>query len=104
MAWIPRPQLNLNAGQVIGAGTAGEPFFAKYGTTAAITENFVGFSSTFNSLQVKFDRRFAGGLTMTTAFTWQKAMDFETGDVCAPYFYADRASDGLMRARISTGP
>jgi hypothetical protein len=80
--------VNLNAGQVIGAGTAGEPFYAKYGTTAAITENFVGFSSSFNSLQVKFDRRFSGGLTMTTAFTWQKAMDFETGDDGAPYFYA----------------
>jgi hypothetical protein len=80
--------VNLNAGQTIGAGTAGEPFYAKYGTTAAITENFVGFSSTFNSLQVKLDRRFAGGLTMTTAFTWQKAMDFETGDDGGPYFYA----------------
>jgi hypothetical protein len=29
---------------------------------------------------VKFDRRFSTGLTMTTAFTWQKAMDFQSGD------------------------
>ncbi len=45
----------------------------------AETQFFQGFSSTFNSLQVKFDRRFSG-LTMTTAFTWQKAMNFQSGD------------------------
>ena len=57
-ASISRRRSNLNAGQVIGAGAAGEPFFAKYGTTAAVTQYFQGFSSTYNSLQVKFDRRF----------------------------------------------
>jgi hypothetical protein len=80
--------VNLNAGQVIGAGAAGEPFFAKYGTTAAVTQYFRGFSSTYNSLQVKFDRRFSSGFRMTTAFTWQKAMDFQSGDDGGLDFYA----------------
>jgi hypothetical protein len=79
---------NLNAGQVIGAGSAGQPFFAKYGTTSSVTQYFQGFSSTFNSLQVKLDRRFSSGLTMTTAFTWQKAMDFQQADDGGLSFYA----------------
>ena len=60
---------NLNAGQIIGAGSAGQPYFAKYGITSSVTQYFQGFSSTFNSLQVKFDRRLAKGLTLITAFT-----------------------------------
>ena len=79
---------NLNAGQIINAGSAGQPFLSKYGTTAAVTQYFQGFSSTYNSLQVKFDRRFRSGLIMTTAFTWQKAMDFQAGDDGGLAFYA----------------
>ena len=85
---------DLNAGQVINGGSAGEPFFAKYGTTSSVTQYFQGFSSTFNSLQVKFDRRFRSGVTMTTAFTWQKAMDFQSGDDGGLDFYAGQ---GLHR-------
>jgi hypothetical protein len=80
--------VNLNAGQLIGAGSNGQPFFAKYGTTASVNQLFQGYSSTFNSLQVKFDRRFSSGFRMTTAFTWQKAMDFQSGDDGGLDFYA----------------
>ena len=80
--------INLNAGQKIGAGSAGQPFLAKYGTTAAVTQYFAGFSSSYNSLQIKLDRRYASGLSVTTAFTWQKAMDFQGGDDGGLAFYA----------------
>ena len=81
--------VNLNAGQVIGAGTAGQPFYAKYGISAAINYQFQGFSSTYNSLQVKLDRSFNHGFRVTNSFTWQKAMNFATGgnDDGNPYFY-----------------
>ena len=72
--------VNLNPGLILGEGSAGQPYFQKFGRTVAETQFFQGFSSTFNSMQVKFDRRFASGLQMTTAFTWQKAMDFQSGD------------------------
>jgi len=81
-------QPNLNAGQTIGAGSAGQPFFVKFGITNNVLQNFQGFSSSYNSLQVKFDRRFASGFSLTTAFTWQKAMAFQTGDDGGLYFYA----------------
>jgi hypothetical protein len=85
--------VDLNAGQVIGAGSAGEPFFAKYQTTAAVTQYFQGFSSTYNSLQVKFDRRFTSGLRLTTAFTWQKAMAVQSSDDGGLSFYAGQGID-----------
>jgi hypothetical protein len=34
----------------------------------------------YNALQVKVDRRFYNGLSITTSFTWQKAMDMQSGD------------------------
>src|SRR5665213_4350217 len=76
---------NLNAGQIIGAGSKGQPL---YPVTAAITQYFQGFSSFYNSLQVKFDRNWSGGFRMTTSFTWQKAMDFQGGDDGGLSFYA----------------
>jgi hypothetical protein len=72
--------VNLNPGLIVGAGNAGQPFFQKFGRSAAETQFFQGFSSSYHSLQAKFDRRFTSGLTMTTAFTWQKAMDYMSGD------------------------
>ncbi len=86
--------VNLNAGQTIGAGANGQPLFVKFGITNTVNQLFQGFSSTYNSLQVKFDRRFSGGVSMTTAFTWQKAMAFQTGDDGGLYFYAGQ---GLSR-------
>jgi hypothetical protein len=77
--------VNLNASQVLGNGSLGQPL---YPITATVTQNFQGFSSTYNSLQVKFDRAFRGGFRMTTSFTWQKAMDFQSGDDGGLTFYA----------------
>jgi hypothetical protein len=72
-------QYNLNAGQIIGAGARGQPqnFL---GRTAATYQYFRGFSATYQSLQVKLDRRFSTGLKMTTSFTWGKAMGFQAGN------------------------
>lgn len=49
-------QYNLNAGLVIGAGTAGQPEFPR---TASSTEFWQGFSSSYNGLQVKLNRQFS---------------------------------------------
>ena len=40
-----------------------------------ITEALNGFSSNFNSLQVKYEQRLAGGLTMLNSFTWEHSLD-----------------------------
>jgi hypothetical protein len=78
---------NLNAGIVIGAGNAGQPFYQKYGVTNSVSEYFQGFSSNFNSLQVKLDRGFSHGFRVTNSFTWQKAMSNQRGDDGGLAFY-----------------
>jgi hypothetical protein len=73
-------QPNINAGQILGAGIAGQPEYASFGRTANTTLLFQGFSSNYNSLQIKIDRRFTNGFLLTTAYTWSKAMSFQQGD------------------------
>jgi hypothetical protein len=72
--------VNLNPGLIFGAGSAGQPYFQKFGRSVAETQYYQGFSSSYHSLQAKFDRRFNTGLTMTTAFTWQKGLSYQSGD------------------------
>jgi len=75
---------NINAGLVIGAGALGQP---EYPRTVATNLWSQGFSSSYNALQIKLDRRFSAGLGITTAFTWQKAMDFQSSDDGGLDFY-----------------
>jgi hypothetical protein len=73
-------QWNLNAPtSVIGGGTASEPLNILFGKTAAATLFWQGFSSSYNGLQVKLNRRSAT-FNLTTAFSYQKAMDYQQGD------------------------
>ena len=83
-------QPNINAGQIVGAGKAGQPEYASFGRTANTTLLFQGFSSNYNSLQVKVDRRFTNGFLLTTAYTWSKAMSFQQGDDGGLMFYIDQ--------------
>ena len=70
----------------MGMGTASQPLYQAFGKSAGVTLFWPGFSSSYNALQVKLDRRLAG-LNITTAFTWQKAMDYQTGDDGSYDFY-----------------
>jgi Carboxypeptidase regulatory-like domain len=73
---------NLNAPTdpaMMGKGTASEPLYILYGKSSGATLRWVGYSSSYNALQAKIDRRFSD-LTVTTAFSWQKAMDYQGGD------------------------
>jgi hypothetical protein len=65
--------LNLNAGQVIGAGDAGRPYFARFRRTAetGVLTN-VGWSD-YDALQSSLQRRFADGFQMNVAYTWSRA-------------------------------
>jgi hypothetical protein len=63
----------------LGGGTAGQPLNILFGKTAASNQFWDGFSSSYNALQVKLDRHSAT-FNVTTAFTYGKGMDFQTGD------------------------
>jgi hypothetical protein len=63
----------------LGMGTASQPLYALFGKTAGATLRWAGYSSSYHALQVKLDHRYHD-LTVTTAFSWQKAMAYQTGD------------------------
>ncbi|MGH9434636.1 MAG: TonB-dependent receptor domain-containing protein, partial [Terriglobia bacterium] len=78
-------QYNMNAvtnPADLGLGPVGQPEFVQFGRKASTTLFFAGESSNYNALQVKFDRRFANGLSMTLAYTYGKALGYvnESGD------------------------
>ncbi|MDQ1473255.1 MAG: hypothetical protein QOJ99_4735, partial [Bryobacterales bacterium] len=65
-----------NAGEVPGAGAAGQPLFTAFGRKAQ-TQAVVPYGTTnYNSLQAKLERRFNSGFTLTAAYTWAKSIDF----------------------------
>ena len=77
---------NINQPQVYGqsgtydplnhAADGVTPTFLK---TAAVTEYFLGYSTNYQSLQVQLTRRFSHGVAFTSAFTWGKAENYQTG-------------------------
>jgi len=71
---------NINAGLVPGAGLAGRPLYQQFGRVANVDLRFLGTNSFYNSLQVKFDRRYANGFQLTTAYTYSKAIDYNSSN------------------------
>ena len=71
---------NINASPVIAPTSKGDsaylPYFPHTGT---VSEYFVPVSSMYNGLQLKLDRRFGTGLSITSSFSWQKGMAFYNG-------------------------
>ncbi len=71
---------NLNASTTLGADIQGQPLYQKFGKKASVEDRFIGLSSMYNGLQVKFDKRYSNGFAMTTAYTWSKAMGYQSED------------------------
>jgi hypothetical protein len=63
-----------------GIGVNGRPLYKLFKRTADTTVYFNGYSSMYNGLQVKLNRRFTNGLAITTAYTMARGMSFQTGD------------------------
>ena len=63
-----------------GTGVNGRPEYQQFKRSADTTQYFAGYSSMYNGLQVKLNRRFTNGLAITTAYTLARGMSFQTGD------------------------
>ena len=63
---------NLNAGMILGAGTAGQPLFQNFGRTAPLQVYYAWGSARYDSLQTSLERRFAQGYSLKIAYTWSK--------------------------------
>ena len=72
-------QYNLNAvsdAAFIGKGAAGQPYNRTYGITSSINEYFAQVSSNYHSLQVSLNRHFTSGVTLTSSYTYSKALGY----------------------------
>ena len=83
---------NANAGNILGAGRDGRPLWAKFRRDTDTNLSFIGTSNNYNSMQVKFDRRFSGGFSMTTAYTWSKAIDISNDNGGFAYYINPKRS------------
>jgi hypothetical protein len=76
-------QFNENAATAIGAPTNNQnlfrPLYVPFGKTATVTV-WIPTKETYNSLQVKLDRRFSSGLLVTTSYTLGRGMSYTNGD------------------------
>ncbi len=84
---------NINLPSTLGGGPqsdpqnmAGSPTY--FGRTAGVTAQFLGFSSNYQSLQAQLNKRFSHSLSFTTAFTWDKALNYQSGDDGGLLFFA----------------
>jgi len=65
--------INLNAGQEIGAGQNGQPYFVKQGRTSNVSLYTPRGTISYNSLQTSLTRRFSQSVQLSAAWTWSKA-------------------------------
>ncbi|MBI1759953.1 MAG: TonB-dependent receptor [Acidobacteria bacterium] len=76
--------LDLNAANQLGLATAANdnparPYFNSFGRTASITTR-VRETTSYNSLQIKVDKRFSKGLLFTNNYTLGRSLDYAGGD------------------------
>src|SRR5215471_4891183 len=78
-------RLDLNAGQVLGAGTAGQPYFVQFGrTTATELLTPVGHNK-YDSLQMSLQRRMSRGVSVNFNYTFSKALGICCDDLSDGY-------------------
>ncbi len=94
---------NINLPTIYGQGAAYDPLnicrrcHADLRKTAAVTQFFLGYSTNYQSLQVQFKRRFTKGLAFSSAFTWGKAENYQTGAQDGNLLVLCRASPPQLR-------
>ncbi|MBI3470308.1 MAG: TonB-dependent receptor, partial [Candidatus Solibacter usitatus] len=95
--------LDLNAGQVIGAGQSGRTLRQKFGRTAATTLVKPFGTGHYDSLQATLERRFTQSFSLSTAYTWSKVIGFVDNNDSEPsvraiqYFARNRTARGYDR-------
>ncbi|MBB5056842.1 hypothetical protein HDF16_001527 [Granulicella aggregans] len=70
---------NINQPRIYGQSAAYDPFNVAFKKTAAVNQFFLGYSTNYQSLQIQLSRRFSNGLAFSSAFTWGKAQNYQTG-------------------------
>jgi hypothetical protein len=83
--------LDLNAGQVIGAGDSGRPLLQRFGRTATTIQYYYPIGTgQYNGLQTTLERRFSRTLALAIHYTWSKAEGVTDGSEQQPSVQAIR--------------
>ncbi|MFN3326548.1 MAG: carboxypeptidase regulatory-like domain-containing protein [Bryobacteraceae bacterium] len=98
---------DVNAGQVIGAGNAGRPYFQRFGRSIA-TNMWDGYlSANYHALQTSVRKQYSNGLMLQGAYTWSKAINMTDDEGWVgvnynygPAFHRNRAAAGYDRTHI----
>jgi hypothetical protein len=78
--------LDVNSGQVIGAGNAGRPLQSLF-DRGAPTTLVTGLGTThYDSLQASLSRRFSQGLQVEASYTWSKVIGWNINSDSGPNF------------------
>jgi hypothetical protein len=91
---------------VIGAGVNGQPLRVAFGRTAPTTEFRPLGTANYNALQTTLERRFSGGLHLSTAYTWSKAIGNVASSESTPrvqalqYFDLNRTVQDYDRTQV----
>lgn len=72
--------VNINAGQIPGLGSNGQPLKVKYGRTAVINLYEPVGTNRYDSLQARLERHFSGGFQFAANYTWSKAIGMFAND------------------------
>jgi hypothetical protein len=94
-------EIDLNAGQVLGAGIAGEPLNKAFGRTATTPEYAPLGTTNYNALQSTVTRRFAQGLQVGASYTWSKVIGNTNSSVESFPTVQDLSYFNLNRAVLS---
>ncbi len=81
---------NLNASTVIGGDVASQPLNILFKRKSDTNLRYQGFSSSYNSLQVKVNRRFSNGFQLLTGYTYGKAEGFQSEDAGLRFYINPR--------------
>ena len=88
--------IDINAGQIPGLGTAGQPLKQAFGRTAVTTQYQPLGTNQYNALQSKLERHFAQGVQVAASYTWSKAIGVTANDDATPrvnalpFYYLNR--------------
>ena len=82
--------LDINAGQVIGAGEAGRPLVSQFGRVAGTTLVQPTGTGHYDSLQAQMQHRFGQGLGLTINYTWSRAISPNENSSFTPNIQAIR--------------
>ncbi|MBI4893253.1 MAG: TonB-dependent receptor [Acidobacteria bacterium] len=91
---------DLNAAILPGTGAAGRPYFTAFGRTVATTLHEPAYTSAYDSLQLRIDRRFLNGLGMGVAYTFSKALGYGENNDSSLYFNSPLVLD-RNRSRLN---